>query len=102
MTGVRYVRGAPVVRCVLVRTGAFSLARECAAGAAADAGASPWRDRIRGAAGVFWIGALAGAAVLPRLRSRFSVDGVVACAIVVFAAMTFRCGTGQTFAMAGW
>ena len=40
-----------------------------------------------------------GAAVLPRLRNRFSVDGVVAVAIVVFGLMTFLAGRVQSF---GW
>jgi MFS family permease len=40
---------------------------------------------------------LAGAALLPRLRSTLSVDGVVTFAIVVFAAMTFAAGRVQTF-----
>src|SRR5207245_7756563 len=44
-------------------------------------------------------GALAGATVLPRMRSRFSVDGVVVFAIPLFAAMTFAAGRTQSF---GW
>jgi predicted MFS family arabinose efflux permease len=42
---------------------------------------------------------LAGGAVLPRMRSRLSVDGVVVFAIVVFAAMIFATGRIQSF---GW
>ena len=49
--------------------------------------------------GSFGLGALAGAAVLPRLRSTLSVDAVVTVAILVFAAMTFAAGRIQTF---GW
>src|SRR6202044_3525370 len=49
--------------------------------------------------GSFGLGALAGAAVLPRLRSTLSVDAVVTIAILVFAAMTFAAGQVHTF---GW
>src|SRR5580698_5081296 len=99
MTVLRYVRGAPVVRCVLIRTGAFSL------GASALLALLPLVARPHGASGYglllgfFGLGALGGAAVLHRVRSRISVDGVVACAIVVFAAMTFAAGKVQNF---GW
>jgi len=99
LTGIRYVRGAPVVRCVLIRTAAFSL------GASALLALLPIVARPYGASGYglllgsFGLGALAGAAVLPRLRSRLSVDGVVAFAIVVFAGMTFAAGEVQSF---GW
>src|SRR5580698_8111511 len=99
MTGLRYVRGAPVVRCVLIRTGAFSL------GASALLALLPIVARPHGATGYglllgsFGLGALAGAAILPRLRSTLSVDAVVTIAILVFAAMTFAAGRVQTF---GW
>ncbi len=99
LTGLRYIRGAPVVRCVLIRTGAFSL------GASALLALLPLIARPHGASGYglllgfFGLGALAGASVLHRLRGRVSVDGVVAFAIVVFAAMTFAAGQVQNF---GW
>ena len=99
ITGLRYAREAPVVRCVLVRTGAFSL------GASSLLALLPIVARPHGASGYglllgsFGLGALAGAAALPRLRSQLSVDGVVAAAIVVFAAMTFAAGQVQAF---GW
>ncbi len=98
-TGLRYVRSAPVVRCVLIRTGAFSLA------ASSLLALLPIIARPHGATGYglllgsFGLGALAGAAVLPRVRSTLSVDGVVSFAILVFAAMTFAAGQAQTF---GW
>src|ERR1700736_804598 len=97
LTGLRYVRGAPLVRCVLIRTGAFSLA------ASALLALLPIVARPHGASGYglllgsFGLGALAGAAVLPRLRNSLSVDGVVTIAILVFAAMTFAAGRVQTF-----
>jgi MFS family permease len=99
ITGLRYVRSAPVVRCVLIRTAAFSL------GASSLLALLPIVARPHGATGYglllgyFGLGALAGAAVLPRLRSKLSVDGVVAFAIVVFALMTFAAGRVQSF---GW
>jgi MFS family permease len=99
LTGLRYVRGAPVVRCVLIRTGAFSLA------ASSLLALLPIVARPHGATGYglllgsFGLGALAGAAVLPRLRSTLSVDTVVTVATLVFAAMTFSAGRVQTF---GW
>jgi len=99
VSGLRYVRGAPVVRCVLMRTGAFSLA------ASSLLALLPIVARPYGATGYglllgsFGFGALAGAAVLPHLRSTLSVDGVVTFAIVVYAAMTFAAGRVQSF---GW
>jgi MFS family permease len=99
LAGLRYVRGAPLVRSVLVRTGAFSLA------ASSLPALLPILARPHGATGYgllmgsFGLGALAGAAVLPRLRSRLSVDGLVVFAILLFAAVTFAAGRVQTF---GW
>ena len=97
LDGLRYVRGAPLVRCVLIRTGAFSL------GASSLLALLPIVARPHGATGYglllgyFGLGALSGAAVLPRLRTRLSVDGVVAFAIVVFAAMEFALGQVHNF-----
>jgi len=97
--GLRYVRDARVVQCVLIRTAAFSV------GASSLIALLPIVARPYGATGYgfllgyFGLGALAGAAVLPRLRSRLSVDGVVAFAIVVFASMTFAAGQVRSF---GW
>jgi MFS family permease len=97
LAGLRYVRGAPVVRCVLVRTGAFSL------GASSLLALLPVLARSYGATGYglllgsFGLGALAGAAVLPRLRTRLSVDGIVVFDILLFAAMTFAAGRVQRF-----
>ena len=99
IAGLRYVSTAPVVKCVLIRTAAFSI------GASSLLALLPIIARRHGATGYgflltsFGLGALAGAAVLPRLRTRLSVDGLVAFAIVTFAAMTFAAGQVQTF---GW
>ena len=97
--GFSYVRSAPVVHCVLIRTGAFSLAasallallpiiaRRC------QYGATGYGLLL----GSFGLGALAGAALLPKLRTRLSVDGVVAAAIILFALMTFAAGRVHAF-----
>jgi len=99
LVGLRYVGSAPLVRCVLIRTGAFSLAASSLLALlpiiASPHGATGFGLLL----GSFGLGALAGAAVLPRLRSQFSVDGVVSVAIVVFAVMTFAAGHAKNF---GW
>ena len=95
--GFRYVRGAPQVRSVLIRTGAFSF------GATSLLALLPLICQPHGAQGYgflltcFGLGALAGAALLPRLRTQFSVDGLVAGATVVFALMTFAAGQVHFF-----
>jgi MFS family permease len=97
--GLRYGMKSPMVRCVLIRTGAFSLA------ASPILALLPILARPHGATGYglllgsFGLGALVGAAALPRLRNRLSVDGLVSPAILVFAGMTFAAGRVQAF---GW
>jgi predicted MFS family arabinose efflux permease len=97
LAGLRYVRGAPLVRSILIRTGAFSVA------ASSLPALLPILARPHGPTGYgllmgfFGLGALAGAAVLPRVRTRFSVDGLVAFDILLFAAMTFAAGRVQAF-----
>ncbi|MFZ0731032.1 MAG: MFS transporter [Candidatus Sulfotelmatobacter sp.] len=97
LEGFRYVRGAPKVRSVLIRTGAFSI------GAASLLALLPVICQPHGAQGYgflltcFGLGALSGAAALPRFRVRYSVDGLVAGATVVFAAMTFAAGQVHIF-----
>ena len=90
--GIQYVRQSPLVRSVLIRTGAFSV------GAIALLALLPILARPFGATGYgvllgcFGMGALAGATLLPRLRrSSRSMDWWQA-AIVVFALMTFPAG----------
>ena len=96
--GFRYVRQSSTVKSVLIRTGSFSLA------ASAIWALLPIIARPHGATGygmlvgAFGCGALAGAAALPRLRRQISVDGVVAFAILVFAAATFAAGEVHQFA----
>ncbi|HYL96245.1 MAG TPA: MFS transporter, partial [Terriglobales bacterium] len=92
LAGFRYVRGSSLVKSVLIRTGAFSIA------AASLLALLPIIARPHGATGYgllltsFGLGALLGAAVLPHLRHKLSVDGLVGFAIVLFAVMTFAAG----------
>ncbi len=95
--GFRYVRGKPEVRSVLIRTGAFSI------GATSLLALLPLICQPHGAQGYgfllacFGLGALTGAAILPRLRLRYSVDGLVAGSTIVFATMTFLAGQVHIF-----
>jgi MFS family permease len=97
--GIAYVRESSLAKSVLLRTGTFSVA------AASMLALMPIIARPFGARGYgvllgcFGLGALVGAAALPRLRERLSVDGVVVVAIMVFAGMTFAAGRAQTFAL---
>jgi MFS family permease len=97
LEGFRYVRGAPQVQSVLIRTGAFSF------GATSLLALLPLICQPHGAQGYgflltcFGLGALAGAALLPRLRTQYSVDGLVAGATVIFALMTFAAGQVHIF-----
>jgi MFS family permease len=95
--GFRYVQGAPQVKSVLVRTAAFSI------GASSLLALLPVICQPHGAQGYgflltcFGLGALAGAAILPRLRLEYSVDGLVAGATILFATMTFAAGQVHIF-----
>jgi MFS family permease len=97
--GITYVRNSAVVKSVLIRTGAFSF------GASAVWALLPIIARPHGAkgygllVGFFGTGALAGALVLPRLRRRLSVDGLVATAIGIFAVATAAAGRVHDFAL---
>jgi predicted MFS family arabinose efflux permease len=96
-TGFHYVRHSSLVKSVLIRTGTFSLA------ASAIWALLPIIARPHGATGYgllvgsFGTGAMCGAAVLPRLKRRISVDGVVAISIAVFALATFAAGRVHQF-----
>jgi MFS family permease len=99
--GLCHVRDTPLVRSVLIRTGAFSLAASSLL-ALLPILARPYGATGYGAMlGSFGLGALAGAAILPRMRAQLSVDGVIGFANVLFAAMTFAAGRVQTFAFLG-
>ena len=99
--GLCHVRDTPLVHSVLIRTGAFSLAASSLL-ALLPILARPYGATGYGAMlGSFGLGALAGAAILPRMRAQLSVDGVIGFANVLFAAMTFAAGRVQTFAFLG-
>jgi len=98
--GFRYARSTPIVHCVLVRTGAFSIAASSLlallpliARTSCEYGATGYGLLL----GSFGMGALAGAAALPRMRNQFSVDRVVAAAVILFALMTFAAGQVHVF-----
>jgi MFS family permease len=99
MIGIDYVKQAPAVQSVLVRTLAFSLS---ASGLLA---LLPIIARPHGAIGYglmlgcFGLGALAGAAILPTLRQRLSMDGLVAVSTVVFALVTLGVGRIDRFSL---
>ncbi len=86
--GLRYARHAPELHAVLVRSAAFIT---CASAlwallplvARNQLGLSSFG--YGGLLGALGLGAVAGAAVLPRVRARFSVDEQVAGASLVFA-----------------
>lgn len=89
--GVRYVRHAPSVQTVLLRTGAFILG-----------GSALWallplvaRDDLALDAtgygvilGCLGAGAVAGGILLPRIEKKLSTDGLLAGAVVLFALAT--------------
>ena len=85
------------MKSVLIRTGTFSLA------ASAIWALLPIIARPHGPTGYgllvgsFGSGALCGAAILPRLKQRMSVDAVVAVAIMVFALAAFAAGAVHQF-----
>jgi MFS family permease len=97
--GLAYVRESSLAKSVLLRTGTFSVA------AASMLALMPIIARPFGARGYgvllgcFGLGALLGAAALPRVREKLSVDGVVAAAILIFAGMTFASGRAQNFTL---
>jgi predicted MFS family arabinose efflux permease len=98
--GVRYARQERRVKAVLMRTLMFSLF------ASSFWALLPLVARGYGAVGYgamlayFGLGALAGAAVLAKLRQKMTLDAVVAAATVVFALAVFGLVRTQTLAMA--
>jgi MFS family permease len=90
--GFAYVKRSGLARSVLLRTGTFSVA------AASMLALLPVIARPYGARGYglllgsFGLGALLGAAALPQIREKLSVDGLVIFAILLFAGMTFAVG----------
>jgi MFS family permease len=97
--GFKYVRESATAKSVLLRTGTFSVA------AVAMLALLPLIARPYGATGYglllgcFGLGALLGAIVLPRVREKLSMDGVVVTSILIFATMTFAMGRTDIFAL---
>ena len=90
--GFDYLRGSDDVRCVLVRTALFSLPGSALL-AMLPIVARPFGSVGYGSLlGFFGLGALGGAAVLPRFRQAMSVNRVFFGATVVFAAATAAAG----------
>ncbi|HUN59402.1 MAG TPA: MFS transporter [Candidatus Binataceae bacterium] len=97
--GIRYVRHAPMLRAVLIRTGVFILG-----------GAAMWatlpliaRQQLHltaggfgGLLGAFGAGAVIGGTALRRIRQHLSRDGLVIYATIVFAATTIGLGYVST------
>lgn len=95
--GFFHLRESKLAKSVLLRTGTFSVAA-VAMLALLPIIARPFGARGYGVLqGCFGLGALMGAACMPRVRERLSVDGLVAFAILVFAGMTFAAGRAGTF-----
>jgi MFS family permease len=95
--GFAYVRRSDLAKSILLRTGTFSIAA-IAMLALLPIIAQPFGARGYGILlGCFGLGALVGAAVLPRMRERLSVDGLVVVAILVFAGMTLAAGRVEAF-----
>jgi MFS family permease len=95
--GFAYVRESGLAKSVLLRAGTFSVAA-VAMLALLPIIARPFGARGYGVLlGCFGLGAMMGAAAMPRVRERLSVDGLVGAAIVVFAGMTFAAGRAQSF-----
>jgi predicted MFS family arabinose efflux permease len=95
--GFTYVRESGLAKSILLRTGTFSVAA-VAMLALLPIIARPFGARGYGVMlGCFGMGALLGAAFMPKVRERLSVDGLVAAAILVFAGMTFVAGRAGTF-----
>jgi MFS family permease len=95
-TGARYVRYAPELRAVLVRTAVFVV---CASALWALLPVVA-RDQLRLGSlgygillGCLGLGAIAGALALPRLRRHLSTDRQVVIATLLFALSTLALGT---------
>jgi predicted MFS family arabinose efflux permease len=99
LQGLRHLRRSPAMQGVLVRSAAFGVPGSALL-AMLPLLAHPFGSQGYGLLlGVFGLGALAGAAVMPVLRRSLSVDQLVASSTVVFALATAAGGHWQTFIM---
>jgi MFS family permease len=100
--GLRYVRHAPELRGVLVRTGVFAL---CASALWAMLPLVARRELGLRAAGYgvllggLGAGAILGAVVLPKARQRISANMLVVCSTVVFAATTATLASVRSYSL---
>jgi MFS family permease len=93
--GLQYLRQKPEVQAVLVRTAMFSFSASALL-ALLPIVARPFGSVGYGAMlGVFGLGALAGAALLPACRSRLAVNVVVVWASILYAVAIYFCGNLQ-------
>jgi predicted MFS family arabinose efflux permease/quinol monooxygenase YgiN len=98
--GLRYVRYAPMLQAVLVRTGAFIFFGSAMWATLPfivrhEMGLSPVDYGVF--IGTFGVGAVTGAAVMPRLRVRLSVDALVRLATVIFAGLMLTLGLAKIY-----
>jgi MFS family permease len=90
-TGTLYLRNSPELQTVMVRTGIFAV---CASGLWALVAQQARRGLGLGSfgygllLGCIGLGAIIGAWLLPKIRERLSVNGLVAAGTVVFALAT--------------
>jgi predicted MFS family arabinose efflux permease len=95
--GFRHMRGSRTTRAVLVRSAVFSIS------ASALLALLPLYSHCFGSLGfgillgLFGVGALAGAAIIPHLRRMMSVDALVATSTAVFAFSTYAAGRWPSF-----
>lgn len=95
--GFRQLGSSRTVHCVLVRSAVFSIS------ASALLALLPLYSHCFGSLGfgallgLFGVGSLAGAALLPWLRRMMSVDALVASSTAVFAVATFAAGRWPSF-----
>ena len=100
--GVRYVRHAPAVHAVLARTAAFILfgsAIWALLPLVVKTGMGRGPSTYGVLLGGLGAGALIGAALLPRLKSRISLDILIIGASVVFAMVTIGAGMMRNYAV---
>jgi MFS family permease len=93
--GMRYVHAAPLLRAVMARAIAFFLFGSAAWAllpiiARRELGLGP--GGYGGLLAAIGLGAIAGALLLPRLRTRLSADALTVAASLVFAASTLALG----------
>jgi MFS family permease len=97
LEGFRHMRGSGTTRAVLVRSAVFSIS------ASALLALLPLYSHCFGSLGfgmllgLFGLGALAGAALIPYLRRVMSVDALVATSTAVFAFSTYAAGRWPSF-----